>query len=448
MSHFTGISVKRQHYREMTPSLKFRKYRYLIFTTLVTLFSQIRSQPWPIPAPNFPRMRKIEFGFFDAGGGHRAAATALQTVIQAQRRPVEPVLTNLQDLMEPLDILKRYGGIRIQDFYNSMLRTGWTLGATQLMKVLQFAIRVYHRPTVRLLVAHWRETNPDMLVSVVPHFNRALGESFTKTFPERPFVTILTDIADYPPHFWIERQKQYFICGSERAVEQARAMGHPAERVFQTSGLILNPRFYQPATEDRVAGRQRLGLSADLPTGLLLFGGHGSEVMLEIAERLDRSPLGLQLIFICGKSEKLAAALRARNWRMPHFVEGFTTEVNHYMHLADFFVGKPGPGSISEALAMHLPVIVECNAWTLPQERYNADWVLEKQFGEVLSSFTKIVPAVARMIEPANLARYRTSTASLNNRAVFEIPDILEKILERSRQVKTPAQDALLAQRA
>ena len=94
--------------------------------------------------------------------------------------------------------------------------------------------------------------------------------------------------------------------------------------------------------------------------------------MLEIAERLDESPLDLQLIYVCGKNEKLANALRARKSRVPCFVEGFTTRVNEYMQLADFFIGKPGPGSVSEALAMQLPVIVECNAWTLPQERYNA----------------------------------------------------------------------------
>ena len=57
------------------------------------------------------------------------------------------------------------------------------------------------------------------------------------------------------------------------------------------------------------------------------------------------------------------------------------------MHLADFFIGKPGPGSISEAIAMKLPVIVERNAWTLPQERYNADWVLEQGAGFVLPNF-------------------------------------------------------------
>ena len=44
-----------------------------------------------------------------------------------------------------------------------------------------------------------------MVVSLVPHFNRALRESFDKAFPGRPFVTVLTDLADYPKHFWIEK---------------------------------------------------------------------------------------------------------------------------------------------------------------------------------------------------------------------------------------------------
>jgi hypothetical protein len=62
------------------------------------------------------------------------------------------------------------------------------------------------------------------------------------------------------------------------------------------------------------------------------------------------------------------------------------------MALSDFFIGKPGPGSISEALQLHLPVIVECNGKTLPQERYNAEWVAERGFGMVVDSFRKIAP--------------------------------------------------------
>jgi Glycosyltransferase family 28 C-terminal domain/Monogalactosyldiacylglycerol (MGDG) synthase len=388
-------------------------------------------------------VQRIEFGFFDAGGGHRAAATALQMAIQAQQRRWEVQLTNLQELLDPLDIAKKYANVRIQDIYNTMLRRGWTLGSPQLLRVLQFTIRMYHRPTVRLMESHWKESQPDMLVSFVPHFNRAMGESFRQAFPARPFVTILTDIADYPPHFWIENQQQYLICGSDRAVEQARSIGNSQDRILRASGMILHPRFYDPPVEDRTAGRARLGLRPDLPTGLVLFGGHGSKVMLEIAERLDRSNLDVQLIFVCGKNDQLANALRTRKSRVPRFVEGFTTRVNEYMQLADFFIGKPGPGSVSEALAKQLPVIVECNAWTLPQERYNATWIVEKQVGVVLPSFAKIDQAAAELIEPSNLSRYRANAAALHNRAVFEIPDILERIFGRS-QAAAPTNPASL----
>jgi 1,2-diacylglycerol 3-beta-galactosyltransferase len=381
-------------------------------------------------------MQRLEFCFFDAGGGHRAAATALETVVRRQQRPWNVRLTNLQELFDRLDVLKRFTGLRIQDFYNFLLRNGWTLGSEQLLRVLQSTVRLYHGKAVRLLEEHWKETQPDMVISFVPHFNRALWESYGRVFPGRPLVTILTDIADFPPHFWIERQRQFVICGSERAAEQAKALGHGEDEIFRASGMILNPKFYDAAVPDRASERTRLGLGADLPTGLVLFGGHGSKAMLEIAERLEASSLELQLILICGKNEKLAAALRGQRSRLPRFVEGFTTKVSYYMQLADFFIGKPGPGSVSEALAMHLPVIVECNAWTLPQERYNCAWVLEKQVGIVLKNFKSIEKAVAEMIEPRTLARYRTNAAALHNRAVFEIPEILEKILAQNRRTQ------------
>jgi 1,2-diacylglycerol 3-beta-galactosyltransferase len=82
---------------------------------------------------------------------------------------------------------------------------------------------------------------------------------------------------------------------------------------------------------------------------------------------------------------------------------------------------------------MKLPVIVECNAWTLPQERYNAVWVVEKEVGLVLKNFRNIDRAVAQLIESTTLARYRANAAALHNRAVFEIPDMLQKILDESR---------------
>lgn len=390
-------------------------------------------------------MKRISFVFFDAGGGHRSAATALQLAIREKQIPWDIGLMNLQEILDSLDILRKFAGIRIQDFYNAMLKSGWTLGSAQLMRVLQAVIGLYHRPTVRRLEEYWRKTAPHMAVSFVPHFNRALCESFRNVFPDRPFVTILTDIADYPPHFWIERQPQFLICGSDRAFAQATALGHPRGRIFQASGMILHPRFYAPQSSDRARERQRLGLRPDFPTGLVLFGAQGSRAILDIVERLDRSSLELQLILICGKNRKLADSLRQRKSRIRYCVEGFTTAVPFYMHLSDFFIGKPGPGSLSEALAKALPVITVCNSWTLPQERYNARWIVERRVGISLRNFRQIVPAVRKLLEPETITRYRENARLHANCAIFEIPLFLEEIFQKSDSGSTtalPAGDA------
>jgi len=375
-------------------------------------------------------MKKILVLFHDGGGGHRNAAIALQTVVAQQQRPWQTELIQFQDLTDQLDILRKLTGIRIQEQYNTLLRNGWTLGVTKLLRVLQATIRLFHRPMVRLLSQFFREHPADLLVSVIPHFNRQIAEAWSSVYPERPFVTVITDLADFPPRFWIEPvDQQYVICGTERAVEQARALNKPNSRIFATSGMILRPDFYLPDNTDPVAVRGELGLRSDLPTGILLFGGFGSRAMYDIAERLDTARVPVQLIVICGRSEKLAAKFRARSWNLPLHVLGFTKEVPRLMRAADFLIGKPGPGSIAEAMVRRLPVIVECNAWTMPQERYNTEWVREKRVGIVLTSFDGIVPGVRQLLEPTTFAEFRRNVAALNNQAIFEIPEVFARLL-------------------
>ena len=375
-------------------------------------------------------MERVEFVYFDAGGGHRAAAAALRTVTE-QLLQWDVHLLNLQELLDSIDPMLKLAGLRLQDLYNWLLKGGWTWGAGFALHVLQAAIRLYHPYQVRLLEEYWRKSQPSLVVSLVPHFNRAIFESLRRVTPATPLVTVLTDLADYPPRFWLERQEQFFICGCERAVAQACSLGLRADQVYKTSGMILHPKFYQPITLDRSSERQRLGLDPDLPTGLLMFGGQGSSVMVKIVKKLGAPNLNLQLILICGHNERLAAELRGIQTGLRKYVEGFTTEVPYFMYLSDFFIGKPGPGSISEALAMKLPVIVERNAGTLPQERYNADWVTEKQVGLVVRSFRHITQTVEQLLDPANFTRYRSNAAAVNNRAVFEIPGMLREIIEK-----------------
>lgn len=369
--------------------------------------------------------KTIDLIYFNAGGGHRASALALEAVLRRQAPSWQVRLVNLFEVLDPQDKFRAITGSGPEDWYNKRLARGWTLGMTQELKLLQAAIRLGHPLLVRQLQQHWLRTEPDLVVSLVPNFNRALYQSLASTLPGVPYVTLLTDLADLPPNFWIEAdQPQHFICGTPRAAEQARQLGHDPARIHATSGMIIRPEFYAPITVDRSAERLRLGLDPARPTGLVLFGGHGSKAMLGIAQRLATT----QLILICGHNKALAARLRQLPQVAPRLVVEFTADIPFYMRLADFFIGKPGPGSISEAVQQGLPVIVVDNAWTMPQERYNATWVRDHGLGRVVRGLRELPGAVAGLTAELDAARARV--AAVHNRAAFEVLDIVADMLE------------------
>jgi UDP-N-acetylglucosamine:LPS N-acetylglucosamine transferase len=369
-------------------------------------------------------LQTIDLVYFNAGGGHRSAALALRQIMLEQNRPWHVRTVNLFEVLDPQGMFRKTTGMNPEDYYNKRLARGWTLGLAQELKVLQALIRLSHRSLVKQLRVHWRRSRPDLIVSLVPNFNRAMYEAASALTPAIPYATVLTDFADFPPHFWIEpRQAQHTICGTSRAVAQALSMGCDPRRVHATSGMIIHPDFYRPSTWDRETELRRLGLDPARPTGLVMFGGHGSRAMRGIARRLS----GTQLILICGHNRALAEKLRGLPAEAPRLVLGFTSEMRRYMQLSDFFIGKPGPGSISEAVQQGLPVIVVRNALTMPQERYNTTWIRERGVGIVLDSFRAVREGVAQVV--AELPEFRRRVARIDNRAIFEIPEILAGIL-------------------
>ncbi|MFO1337733.1 MAG: glycosyltransferase [Burkholderiaceae bacterium] len=373
----------------------------------------------------------VDLVYFNAGSGHRAAAQALRDTIALQGRPWNVRLVNLFEVLDPQGSFRRLTGVAPEDLYNKRLAKGWTLGLKQELKLLQGMIRLGHASLVKTLQQHWAATEPDLVVSLVPNFNRAMAEALAGALPGVPYATVLTDMADHPPHFWIEPGPpppghQHIVCGTAHARDQALAAGHAPGRVSLVSGMVLRPAFHDLAPlagADRDAALRALGLDPARPTGLVMFGGQGSAQMAAIARALA----GRQLVLLCGHNEALARRLRRQRPAAAHAVLGFTPDVGRLMRLCDYFIGKPGPGALSEAVQMGLPVITTLNAWTMPQERYNARWVREQGLGLVLPSLRGVAAGVDELL--ARQGELRAAGARVRNRAAPEVVDLLAQWL-------------------
>jgi len=375
--------------------------------------------------------KRVALIYFNAGGGHRAAALALQAELSNQYPEWEITLIDLFKALDPEEKFRRMTGFAPEAYYNKRLATGFTFGLTQELKVLQALIRMSHKHQVAKLNECWLRIKPSMVVSLVPNFNRAIGESIKLVSPTSPFVTVMTDMADFPQHFWVERgYTQHLICGTQHAASQAVLQGVDPSYVYLCSGMMLSPRFYGLNQVNRSDARVLHGFDLETPVGLVMFGGHGAASMTQIAKLLSDQPL----IFMCGRNEKLRHLLSEIPAQAPRQVVGFTDDVAYWMKLADYFIGKPGPASITEALHCELPVIVTRNAWTLPQERWNTDWVIENNIGRVISSFKTIRNTVEQVIQ--NLDQLKRNVRLIKkNRALYEVVQILDQILVQSQSM-------------
>jgi UDP-N-acetylglucosamine:LPS N-acetylglucosamine transferase len=338
---------------------------------------------------------------------------------------------SLQAVLEPLDFWKRATGRSIEEAYNAVIRGGSTRFLVALLRVLHAAILIRHRALVRQLASFLRERRPAVVVSVMPNFNAVIRDAVREAHPGVPFVVLLTDLADFPPRFWIVPGLDRVIVGSERAAEQALELGLPRERISSSSGMVLHPRFHDlPGREAGAAFRRQLEIGADARIVLLLFGGKGTAEMDPLAGALLEALPAWHVVAICGDNPALFEAVGRRTAGSGGRLHalGFTHEVAAALAASDLLVAKPGPGVLAEAFHIRVPAIVVCNASTVPQERYNARYVQERRLGIVVSHWREIPPAAAALAsDPARLREIQDNLEALpENRAVFEALAVIE----------------------
>jgi UDP-N-acetylglucosamine:LPS N-acetylglucosamine transferase len=372
----------------------------------------------------------------DAGGGHRAAARALVAAAGEKEAPFPFRTESFQEILVGLDVLRRATGLSLEDAYNALLRRRWSALMVPLLRTMHLAIRVRRGALVRTLAA-WLRERPEAaaVVSVMPNFNGVMRDAIAAAWPGVPLVVVLTDFADFPPRFWIEPGIDRVVVGTDEAREQALALGVEARAVTRVSGMVLNPSFYRRGGPGaRGDARRELGAGPDAFVATLLFGGKGSPEMVPLAGRLLARDPGWMVVAICGDNpgllEQLAPVEATAGGRLRRL--GFTDRVAELMAASDVLVTKPGPGSLAEAFHQQVPVVVTRNVHTIPQERFNTDYVARHGLGRVVSHWHEIPDAVAQLFgDEEERTAIRARMAALpENRAVWEVIDVVTREIE------------------
>lgn len=210
------------------------------------------------------------------------------------------------------------------------------------------------RRLTRFLESH----QPDLVVCTYCVPAGALSELKLAHRTEVPCATVVTDHAVHSQ--WVHPGVDLFIVSSEFVREGMVARGIPAERIRAT-GIPIDARF--TASGDRRVMRQAHALDADRPTILVMVGAANllrQPLALEFYRVLADLPHAVQILFVCGRDERLrrAAQALAPAVRNPVRVYGFVDDVYDLMAMSDLMVSKPGGVTTSEALAAELPLVL------------------------------------------------------------------------------------------
>ncbi len=239
--------------------------------------------------------------------------------------------------------------------------------------VIQPARQLWNRTVAAKFLASLRASPPSAIVTT--HFFPADVAATAKRagWLKSPLIVVITDLA--PHRFWLAPQADLFVVATPRTAEICEARGVPRERL-RVIGIPVAPRFANvPSQADAVT---RLGLDPSRRTVLLASGGMGvgplPQLLRAMLGEVAEGAVPTQFAVICGENRELAEQLhrQTRDAPAPVRVLGFVDNMPEWMAAADIMVTKAGGLTITEALAVGVPMVLTGN---IPgQEQMNAEY--------------------------------------------------------------------------
>ena len=187
---------------------------------------------------------------------------------------------------------------------------------------------------------------------------------------------VWVQVTDFDVHqMWVHNGITGYFAGNEEVAYRLRDKGIASDAIC-VSGIPVMAEFGQAM--DRAACANELGIDPVRTTLLLMGGGAGLGKLEQVAERLMGMNRDFQLIVMAGRNLATLASLRQLEKRFPNRLValGYTRQVAKLMACSDLAITKPGGLTVSECLAMGLPMIL---FQAIPgQEERNADYLLEQ----------------------------------------------------------------------
>ena len=366
-----------------------------------------------------------------AGGGHVAAAAALEEAWRALRP---------DDIVERVDLIKFFSPLHkkiYEDGYVKLVERapelwGMLFGKTDNPRVarrLSKLRRAFPSSSRKKFTRHLKHFRPGAVlcthyapletlallkssegrVTRGPNLIEKMKTRITRPSEKWKHPFVVSIVTDFEAHaLWMDPCVDLYCVAAEETKARLVARGAPAENAVAT-GIPIAAKF--SSKPDARAVRKILGLRDDLPVLLVLSGGFGMGPVAEILAELDKVPRPFQTVVVTGRNEELRRDLAAQNRKHPTHVLGFATNMHELMAVAGLIITKPGGLTSSEALALGKPLFI---LNPIPgQEAANSDFLLERGAAAKVNRVEDLPFRIGQLLGSKKLAEMAKAAKSL-----------------------------------
>jgi UDP-N-acetylglucosamine:LPS N-acetylglucosamine transferase len=392
--------------------------------------------------------RTILFLIADTGAGHRSAANAIRNAITfiAQKKQEEWLIQQQTDAEEQRSMPSQPGyRIEIVDVFEDYSRFPLREAVKLYGPAIRYRPKLYgrifhfsnqvqrfsamktvstpliHNGLLRLITS----VKPDVIVSVHPLLNHVTIGTLQELDVHIPFITVVTDLVSVH-HAWFSPGADAYIVPTDSARELALKQGMDPVRVH-VMGMPIDPKFTLPL-EGKQELQRKLGLEPGFPVVLLVGGGEGAMGLRSAVHAISQARLSVQLLIITGRNKHLYIQLQRirSSLHVPAKVFGFVQNMPEMMHASDAIVTKAGPGTICEALACNLPIIL--SGYVPGQEEGNVTYVEENNVGMLAYDSVELINILRRLLKPGSelLSQEQENAKRISRpRASFDIANCI-----------------------
>lgn len=331
------------------------------------------------------------------GGGHTSALHTLKKLFENEY--------DIQ-VIYPIDQLHIWGISSGEQLYNSMLQSGWTRAMNFIVRYIAPPIFKNREQKLEAIVDESIDVcAPDLIISLIPFVNYPASEAARKRMI--PFLLVTTDNDLRHWVLGLEKLKHSSFkvtIGSDLTTSrQLLLRKNIPESAIETIGLPLRPEFI--TCKDAKKIREEFAVDENKPVVLIMMGGAGGYKAYSYAKKIGQLELSAHLIVVMGSNVKMKKELEkvALHPSNSMTVLGFTDRISDLMAISHVVVTKPGPGTISEAIAMKLPILIDNTDKLLFWERINVDLVLKYGIGQRITHARQIEDLVETYLQDPEL---------------------------------------------